>query len=189
MVNDEMYGDQPAVSRPAWMCNQYALSFFGSSWVHQGSEPTKSSSPRSAHAADTHRGDNVKRTHTDGSDLTLTTDFSVLLLTSPKTASNRMFVLLIPPSCNSSCNRGDKSNSQQLDTTETKLRTSKAIWNARQRHVLFTDGCCECDTAAASQFYWALFSADLPHAYVCHRGGERFAEEFADLVGVRSDLH
>lgn len=36
-LNNEIYGDLPAVSRPAWMCTQYALSFFGSSPVHQGS--------------------------------------------------------------------------------------------------------------------------------------------------------
>lgn len=32
------------------------------------------------------------------------------------------------------------------------------------------------------------FCADLPHAHVGHRGVEGFPEEFADLVGVRSDL-
>lgn len=30
--------------------------------------------------------------------------------------------------------------------------------------------------------------ADLPHAHIGHRGGERFAEELADLVGVRPDF-
>lgn len=58
--------------------------------------------------------------------------------TSTKTASSRMFVLLSPPSWNISCNRGDSSSSQQLDTTETKLRTSKAICHTRQWHELFT---------------------------------------------------
>lgn len=33
-----------------------------------------------------------------------------------------------------------------------------------------------------------LVLADLPHAHVGHRGIEGFAEEFAYLVGVRSDL-
>lgn len=33
-----------------------------------------------------------------------------------------------------------------------------------------------------------FYFADLPHAHVGHGGGERFAEELADLVGVRPDL-
>lgn len=53
--------------------------------------------------------------------------FESCVLTSTKTANSTMFVLLIPPPSNSSCNRGDNSSSQQLDITETKLRISKAI--------------------------------------------------------------
>lgn len=34
----------------------------------------------------------------------------------------------------------------------------------------------------------ALFPADLPDPHVSHREAEGFAEQFADLVGVRSDL-
>lgn len=49
------------------------------------------------------------------------------ILTSTKTANSTMFVLFTPPPFNNSCNRGDSSRSQQLDTTETKLRISKAI--------------------------------------------------------------
>lgn len=50
-----------------------------------------------------------------------------------------MLVLLIPASWHVVCNRGDSSSSQQLDTTETKLRTSNAVWNRGQRHGLSTD--------------------------------------------------
>lgn len=50
------------------------------------------------------------------------------VLTSTSTASRTTFVLLIPPPSSNSRNRGDNSSSQQLDMTETKLRTSKATW-------------------------------------------------------------
>lgn len=71
--------------------------------------------------------------------VSLTNDlFISFLRTSTKTANSRKFVLLIPPSWHSSRNRGDSISSQQLDTTETKLRTSKANWNTRQWHKLFS---------------------------------------------------
>lgn len=54
------------------------------------------------------------------------------VLTSTNTASSTTFVLLIPPPSNNSRSRGDNSSSQQLDMTETKLRTSKATWGGEK---------------------------------------------------------
>lgn len=46
-------------------------------------------------------------------------------------------MLLRPPSRHSSRNRGDSSSNQQLEITETKLKTSKATWDTRQQRELF----------------------------------------------------
>lgn len=47
----------------------------------------------------------------------------------------------------------------------------------------------ERDTSAVSALFCVVVSsADLPHAHASRRRGEGLAEQFADLVGVRSDL-
>lgn len=125
------------------------------------------------------------RRHTEATSASQQTDVNERLqsiLTSAKTANSTIFVLLMPPPSNNSCSRGDSSSSQQLDTTETKLRTSKAIWKGDKDEVSAPH-----DLPQTFQLLF-VFPADLPHAHVGSGGGEGFAEELADLVGVRSDL-
>lgn len=104
--------------------------------------------------------------------------FESSILTSTKTANSTIFVLLMPPPSNNSCNRGDNSSSQQLDTTETKLRTSKAIWKGDKDEVSTHRDLPQ------TFLLLCVLPADLPHAHVGSGGGEGFAEELADLVGV-----
>lgn len=100
--------------------------------------------------------------------------------TSTMTAIKRRLPPLNPFSCPHTCTCGDSSSSQQLDTTEAKLKISKAIWNTERFPVKW---CCE-----TIFFVVVVFSADLPDAHVSHRGVEGFAEEFANLISVWSDL-